>query len=68
MTAARNGDHRNGGHVFDENQQTRLEADNEAPEATSKSKVYRRAHSSFSSSLRKKKLGKIKTRELWEHM
>jgi hypothetical protein len=63
MTATRNGDHRNGGHVLDENQQTRLEADSEAPEATSKSKVYQRAHSSFSL-CQEEEIHKITSREL----
>lgn len=39
MVSAQNGD-RNG-HVLVENQQTRLNDDNETPEATSKSRVYR---------------------------
>jgi hypothetical protein len=39
MVSAQNGDQN--GHVLVENQQTRLNADNETPEATSKSKVYR---------------------------
>lgn len=40
MVASQNGEHRNG-HVLVENQQTRLNADSEVPEETSKSKVYR---------------------------
>lgn len=48
MVSSRNGDHRNG-HVLVENQQTRLEADSEASEATSKSKVYRTHFFHFSS-------------------
>jgi hypothetical protein len=52
MVTSQNGDHRNG-HVLVENQQTRLEADNEAHEATSKSKSYR-AHICLLSGCQKK--------------
>jgi hypothetical protein len=65
MVSAQNGD-RNG-HVLVENQQTRLNADNEAHEATSKSKVYRRILFSFSL-LGVDYLGRRRAHELWKHM